>query len=92
LKLTAKAEVPAALQGIGKLHVEQARSLKEESYRIAGSIEIAVMHRVGGDDPDAIASLITKLRSGYGHTASSTSLPAPLFFEAKLRDYVPSFV
>ncbi|QRM35050.1 RNaseH domain-containing protein [Microvirga sp. VF16] len=91
-KLPSKAEVPAALKGKEGLHIEQVRSLKEEFYKIAGSIDIVVMHCPGTDDPDAIASLVTKLRSGYGHTASSTSLPAPLFFETKLRDYVPSFV
>ncbi|ANY81308.1 hypothetical protein BB934_26360 [Microvirga ossetica] len=91
-KLPAKAEMPAALKGKEGLHIEQVRSLKEEFYKIAGPIDIAVMHCHGTDDPDAIASLVTKLRSGYGHTASSTSLPAPLFFETKLRDYVPSFV
>ena len=91
LKLSPKAEVPPALKGLEGLHVEQVRSLREEFYRVAGPIDIAVMHCHAADDPDAIASLVTKLRSGYGHTASSTSLPAPLFFETKLRDYVPSF-
>ena len=34
---------------------------------------------------------MASLRCGYGHSRLSTTLPAPLFFEAKARDYMARF-
>lgn len=47
--------------------------------------------RQPGDDADRIAELVERLRYGFGHYADWTSLPAPLFFERVVRDYVSGF-
>ena len=44
-----------------------------------------------GDDPANIAHLVASLRCGYGHSRLDTTLPAPLFFETKARDYMARF-
>jgi hypothetical protein len=54
-------------------------------------IEIVVTLRQPGDDADRIAELVERLRYGFGHYADWTSLPAPLFFERVVRDYVSGF-
>jgi hypothetical protein len=54
-------------------------------------LEIVVTLRQAGDDPDRLAELVERLRYGFGHYAEWTSLPAPLFFERVVRDYVSGF-
>lgn len=61
------------------------------SYRLPNPIEITVAKTDEGDDADRIAHLVASLRYGYGHTPASTSLPAPLSFESKARDYMTRF-
>lgn len=65
--------------------------IRKVSYRIPQAIEVTVARCEESDDPDRIAHLVHQLRSGYGHTAASTTLPAPLFFEIKVRDYMTRF-
>lgn len=66
-------------------------SIFDVSYRLPNPVEVTVATICEGDDPDQIAHLVASLRYGYGHTASSTSLPAPLSFESKARDYMTRF-
>lgn len=54
-------------------------------------LEIVVTLRQAGDDPDRLAELIEHLRYGFGHYAEWTTLPAPLFFERVVRDYISGF-
>jgi hypothetical protein len=54
-------------------------------------IEIVVSLRQASDDPDRLAELVERLRYGFGHYSDWTSLPAPLFFERVVRDYISSF-
>lgn len=54
-------------------------------------LEIVVTLRHDGDDPDRLAELVERLRYGFGHYAEWTALPAPLFFERVVRDYISSF-
>jgi hypothetical protein len=54
-------------------------------------LEIVVTFRAGGDDPDRLAELVEHLRYGFGHYSEWTILPAPLFFERVVRDYISSF-
>lgn len=54
-------------------------------------IELVVTLRQPGDDPDLIAEFVEALRHGFGHYAEWTSLPAPLFFERVIRDYISGF-
>ena len=54
-------------------------------------LEIVVTLRQPEDNPDQIAELVERLRYGFGHYADWTSLPAPLFFERVVRDYVSGF-
>jgi hypothetical protein len=54
-------------------------------------VEIVVTLRGADDDPDRIAEFVESLRHGFGHYAEWTSLPAPLFFERVVRDYICGF-
>jgi hypothetical protein len=54
-------------------------------------LEIVVTLRGPADDPDRIAELVERLRYGFGHYNDWTSLPAPLFFERVVRDYISGF-
>lgn len=65
--------------------------ISDVSYRLPNPIETSVALLCPGDDPDRIAHLVASLREGYGHTAASTSLPAPLSFESKALDYMTRF-
>ena len=54
-------------------------------------LELVVAFKQENDDPDAIAELVEGLRFGYGHYGEWSSLPAPLFFERVVRDYIAEF-
>lgn len=55
------------------------------------AIEVVVSLRPPGDAPDRIAQFVESLRQGFGHYCEWTSLPAPLFFERVVHDYVCGF-
>lgn len=61
------------------------------NYRLPGVIEATVAHVQDGDDPEKIANLIAQLKDGYAHTKDTTALPQPLFFAAKVKDYMCPF-
>ncbi|MGB3535616.1 MAG: DUF3962 domain-containing protein [Microcoleaceae cyanobacterium] len=54
-------------------------------------LEIVVTLCQTEDKPDNIAGFIESLRYGYGHFKEWTKLPAPLFFERVVRDYISAF-
>ena len=54
-------------------------------------LEIVVTLRQPKDDPDALAALVESLRYSFGHYRDWTTLPAPLFFERVVRDYISEF-
>ena len=54
-------------------------------------LEIVVTLRQEQDEPDNIAGFVESLRYGYGHFNEWTILPAPLFFERVVRDYISAF-
>ncbi|MBC6481426.1 MAG: RNAseH domain-containing protein [Hormoscilla sp. GM7CHS1pb] len=54
-------------------------------------LEIVVTLRQPEDDCDRLAALVESLRYGFGHYGDWTSLPAPLFFERVVRDYISAF-
>lgn len=54
-------------------------------------LEIVVTLRQPDDNPDELAALVESLRYGFGHYREWTSLPAPLFFERVVRDYISEF-
>ena len=62
-----------------------------EQWPTPNPIEIVVTLRQEGDNPDQIAALIESLRYVVGHYAESTTLPAPLFFERVVREYISDF-
>ncbi len=66
-------------------------NLTETPYRLPNSVEFSVAVLAKSDDPDAVAAVANSLRFGYGHTPSFTTLPAPLSFESKVRDYMARF-
>ena len=54
-------------------------------------LEIVVTLRQPEDNPDELAALVESLRYGFGHYSDWTALPAPLFFERVVRDYISDF-
>ncbi|WP_449420367.1 RNaseH domain-containing protein [Phormidium nigroviride] len=54
-------------------------------------LEIVVTLRQENDDPDRLAALVESLRYSFGHYSDWSSLPAPLFFERVVRDYISEF-
>lgn len=68
-----------------------ARDISDEPYRVPNAIDVTVAWMAEGDDPAAIVHMVASLRLGYGHSSAATALPAPLFFEAKARDYMARF-
>lgn len=54
-------------------------------------IEIVVTLCQEDDDSDQIAALVESLRYVVGHYSESTALPAPLFFERVVREYISNF-
>ncbi|MFB8798248.1 MAG: RNaseH domain-containing protein [Microcoleus sp.] len=54
-------------------------------------LEIVVTLRQEKDDCDRLAALVESLRYGFGHYSDWSSLPAPLFFERVVRDYISEF-
>lgn len=54
-------------------------------------LEIVVTLRQEKDDCDRLATLVESLRYGFGHYSDWSSLPAPLFFERVVRDYISDF-
>src|SRR5262249_48702052 len=76
---------------VKELKVSTEREAHTKDYRLPGSIEVTVSKVCEGDDADLIACLVQHMRQGYAHSNDDTSLPAPLFFEAKVRDYMVRF-
>ena len=54
-------------------------------------LEIVTTLRQLEDNPDDLAALVESLRYGFGHYREWTALPAPLFFERVVRDYISDF-
>lgn len=54
-------------------------------------LEIVVTLQQPEDDPDRLAALVESLRYSFGHYSEWTALPAPLFFERVVRDYISEF-
>ncbi|MEH2203317.1 MAG: RNaseH domain-containing protein [Nostoc sp.] len=52
---------------------------------------VRVTLRQPEDNPDDLAALVESLRYGFGHYSDWTGLPAPLFFERVVRDYISDF-
>ena len=54
-------------------------------------LEIVVTLRQPNDNPDHFAALVESLRYSFGHYGDWAILPAPLFFERVVRDYISEF-
>lgn len=55
-------------------------------------VEIVLARLLPGDEPDLVARFVELLRSGYGHYAEASTLPAPMFFERVVKEYITEFV
>lgn len=62
-----------------------------DQWATPNPLEIVVTLRQQQDEPDNIAGFVESLRYGYGHFNEWTILPAPLFFEGVVRDYISAF-
>ncbi len=54
-------------------------------------LEIVVTLRQEEDKPDDLAAFVESLRYDFGHYKEWSTLPAPLFFERVVRDYISEF-
>ena len=71
-----------------QLQVLETKPPHIKQWSTPNPLEIVVTLRQGQDEPDNIAGFIESLRYGYGHFKDWTKLPAPLFFEDVVRDYI----
>ena len=76
---------------LNSIFTEHQFDISKSPYRLPSTLEITVALCDPKDNPDLIGHLVSSLRCGYGHTASKTTLPAPLSFETKARDYMTRF-
>lgn len=62
-----------------------------DKFPTPNPLEIVVTLRQKEDKPDDLAAFVESLRYGFGHYKEWTTLPAPLFFERVVRDYISEF-
>lgn len=60
----------------------------KDNAALPSGLEVTLVHTSTALKPDSLVSLVMGLRLGYAHYDDWTALPAPLFFERKVRDYV----
>lgn len=63
-------------------------SPSKDDAALPASLEVTVLACPNDVVPDDIARLVMGLRLGYAHYDEWTSSPAPLFFAAKVQDYI----
>ncbi|BAZ81718.1 RNaseH domain-containing protein [Sphaerospermopsis kisseleviana CS-549] len=76
---------------IGEIKMEENRILTEK-FPTPNPLEIVVTLRQEEDKPDDLAAFLESLRYGFGHYKEWTTIPAPLFFERVVRDYISEFL
>jgi hypothetical protein len=59
-----------------------------DNAALPSGLEVTVLQAPNDVVPDILAHLVMGLRLGYAHYDDWTALPAPLFFVAKVRDYI----
>ena len=74
-----------------KLHTLEILQPCVDKWSNPNPLEIVVTLRQEGDNPDRLAALVESLRCGFGHYSGWTTLPALLFFERVVRDYISAF-
>lgn len=74
-----------------KISTLQQQAPHTDRWATPNPLEIVVALRQQEDEPDNIAGFIESLRYGYGHFNEWTILPAPLFFERVVRNYISEF-
>lgn len=63
----------------------------KDQWPTPNPLEIVVTLRQQDDNPDDLAALVESLRYSFGHYSDWAILPAPLFFERVVRDYISEF-
>ncbi|MGK7932559.1 MAG: RNaseH domain-containing protein [Microcystaceae cyanobacterium] len=63
----------------------------KKQYPTPNPLEIVVTLRQENDDCDRLAEFVESLRYNLGHYGESVSLPAVIFFERVVRDYISEF-
>lgn len=74
-----------------KLYDSDVREPYTDQWPTPNPVEIVIPRMLDGDSADRVAEFVEGLRSGYGHFPQWTTLPAPLFFERVVDDYVADF-
>lgn len=82
-KVSNKAEV--------ELHQIKTKLPFVDQWPTPNPLEIVVTLRQPNDNPDQLAALVESLRYSFGHYSDWVGLPAPLFFERVVRDYISEF-
>lgn len=86
------------LQDAGKTpdgHTLKQIITKKPSYKqwpTPNAVELTLAKLLPDDQPQLVARFVELLRSGYGHYAEASTLPAPLFFERVVKEYITEFV
>lgn len=74
-----------------EVHKQGTRPPFTGQFPTPNPLEIVVTLRQEKDDCDRLAALVESLRYSFGHYSDWSSLPAPLFFERVVRDYISEF-
>ncbi|NER96439.1 MAG: RNAseH domain-containing protein [Symploca sp. SIO1B1] len=83
----------AKVKNVAGLEMSQLKEKQPftDQWPTPNPLEIVVTLRQPEDNPDHLAALVESLRYGFGHYGEATALPAPLFFERVVRDYISEF-
>ena len=74
-----------------KIHEMIKKPVFIDKYPTPNPLEIVVTLRQEEDNSDDLAAFVESLRYGFGHYKEWSTLPAPLFFERVVRDYISEF-
>ncbi|QSV65462.1 MAG: RNAseH domain-containing protein [Dolichospermum sp. DL01] len=74
-----------------KIHEMIKKPVFTDKYPTPNPLEIVVTLRQEEDNSDDLAAFVESLRYGFGHYKEWSTLPAPLFFERVVRDYISEF-
>jgi len=61
------------------------------AWSTPSAVEFTVVRTAPGENPDQVAQLVEWLRTLYEHIGDWTTKPAPLYFEAALKEYLADY-
>jgi hypothetical protein len=61
------------------------------AWSTPSAVEFTIVRTVPGEKPDQAAQVVEWLRTLYEHIGDWSTKPAPLFFEAALKEYLADY-